>query len=153
MAIRLDVSNLMDRMAVKINELVRQDSLKSKWQDGKTGGSYSKQYAKYKANNMRRFTDGKRLKKYKGVSIVSNKTNKVNMTLTGDMANSLKLKTKEVTGAGGSFVMSYKNDKETIGKVIGNQELGRDVVGLNDKNQKIILNMYIDELNKFFRSI
>ena len=96
---------------------------------------------------MRRFTDGKRLKAVGSASLPGTQNTKVNMTLTGQMANSYKIIKKKSD----SITMSYKI--KDAGKVIGNQELGRDVVGLNNKNEKIILDMYTRELVKYFRTI
>ena len=137
----------LDRVAVTINELVRKDSRKSIWQDGKKGGQYkSAQYKKYKARGMTKL-DGKRLAGYKGVAIISRQTGKVDMTVTGRLANDLK----KIKTGGDFIVMGYSDG--SAGAVLGNQALGRDVVGLNKKNQKIIRQMYQDELIKFFKRI
>ena len=37
---KLNLSNFLNRVGVRITELVRQDSLKSIWQDNKKGGKY-----------------------------------------------------------------------------------------------------------------
>ena len=141
-------SSIMSKIGLKEKELIRKDSLEGIGQDGRKWGIYlSQTYVKYKSNWMNRFTDkrgnkGTKLKTYQGQAIVSNQTSFVNMTLTGQMANGLHIesvKDNEVT-------MSYL--PKDAGKIIGNEDLGRVVVGLNDKNQEIIKDEIIKYLNK-----
>jgi hypothetical protein len=106
----------------------------------------SKSYKKYKNNYMNRFTDrtgkkGSKLKAYTGQSIKSNKTDKVNMILTGQLFNRL---TKSASGAY-SVTMDYGKENEM--KIEGNEERGRDVRNYNDKN----MNELTRKLDSFYQ--
>lgn len=88
---------------------------------GKQFKPYSEGYAKYKAHNMRRFTDNARLQAYSGVSISSNNVANPDFTLTGNTMRGLAVK-------------NVKSDKYTIGWdgeradiVDGNMRKGRDI--------------------------
>ena len=96
---------------------------------------------------MNRFTDkggkkGTKLKAYTGQSVVSNETGFVNETLTGAMFRNMfiaDVKENEVT-------VSYAS--KDAGKVMGAEDRGRVVVGLNEENQEIIKDMVADYLFK-----
>lgn len=128
-----NIKDLLKAIGFLSAKLIRDDAKKSIWQNETKGGKYSKQYAKYKRNNMRSFLTGQRLKPYYGVSIVSNST-KPDLHLTGQMFNGLTV--KEI---GDDYVeMSY--NPMDAGKVSGAIKAGRDILNLNKKNQKIIQN-------------
>ena len=140
----------MKELGKKAIELIKQDAKAGISQD-KTGsslGSYrSEKYKKYKANYMKRFTDrtgrkGTKLKQYSGQSVASNETGFVNETLTGQMFRGLHIdeaKENEVT-------IAYM--PKDAGKVIGAKNLGRELVGLNDKNIEMLQEAILKELDK-----
>jgi hypothetical protein len=127
--------------------------------------TYSKGYAKYKRNGMKRYTfkkgnktikgskvkinkrglnenNNKNLKQYNGQSISSRETSFVNLELTGKLKQGLKI--KETTDD--SVTLSYR--QEDIGKILGAESLGRSIVGLNDKNKELAVEMIKQELSK-----
>ena len=133
----------------KIPFWVMDDAAKGLMQDNQQKLWYkSAQYKKYKANEMRKFGRGKKktgkgdkLSGYKAVSTDTH-TQFVNMKLTGQMLNSLG-----VVEEGDTYVdMSFK--PEHAGKIIGNRELGREIVGLNWKNIRKAKVEIIRELKK-----
>lgn len=159
----------------KIPGWIKDDALKGLMQDNRQKLRYkSETYKKYKANNMRRFgrdtgynmegilgkqffktgtkaanrnkktgfTTGERLKDYRGVSIESNQTQFVDLTVTGRMINSLKVKQAGVDGV----VMGFGMDQ--AGKVLGNKMHGYNVVGLNDKNRRLVKLAVVQEMKK-----
>jgi hypothetical protein len=156
----------MRKIGLKEKELIEIDSLRGVGQDkaGSSMGQYkSEQYKKYKANYMNRFTNkagrqktvkgqtiegkyrittGGKLKAYQGQPIASNETAFVNMTLTGQMAKGLHVK----SSAENMVEMSYL--AKDAGKIYGNSLLGRQVVGLNDKNIEAIKFLVMSELSK-----
>jgi len=130
---------------------------------------FSKQYVKYKANNMRRFTKGGtaksfdpshdypgkrlygsktatskggRLSGYEGIPIVSKQTQFVDMTLTGRMWKGLTVKKADKN----SVTMTF--DPADKGKIIGNRRYGREVVGINDKNKMLVKNAILKKLDR-----
>lgn len=130
--------NLGDK---KIKVAVRKDMENGVMQNGKSNLKYkSAQYKKYKANDMKRFTDGKRLKNMYAQTIESNQTGFVDMTLTGHTKRGLKVKRANKTGVEMGF------DSSDAKKIIGNQERGYDIVGLNEKN----IDMVKEEILKQF---
>jgi hypothetical protein len=147
------------------NSLIQNDMAEGIFQT--PGGSsnkptYNPQYAKYKANEMRRFgrtkiktnsgieykgrvkagtnkktgaTTGQRLKGYYGQPIESTNTSFVDMTVTGRLKKSLRVRSR----TSNSVTSGY--DPENSMKILGNQEkYGRIIVGLNDKNIELVKN-------------
>lgn len=108
---------------------------------------HSKQYMRYKANGMKRFTDGKRLKSYVGLPIVSKQTSFVDMTLTGRMWKGLFVKKAD------KFSVTMSFDPADKGKIIGNRKYGREVVGINDKNKALVENRIRKKLSKNMRQV
>jgi hypothetical protein len=146
-------AQLMKEVGLKEKELIRRDSLKGISQDatGSKFGAYkSEQYKRYKAEWMRHRTTMKGQKRshnkgtlLKGVSsVISNETAFVNMTLTGKMAEGLHIESVKEN----EVIMSYL--PRDAGKIIGNQVLGRDVVGLNKANVEIVGDMIFQEMSK-----
>ena len=88
----------------------------------------SEQYMKYKRNQMRRFTDGKRLKSHYGKRIVSTQTGHVDMILTGRTFESFKV--REATN---KYVV-YGVDPEHANKISGNRKLGREIIRPSQEN-------------------
>lgn len=163
--------------------LANEDALNGIMQDEKSGLQYrSKQYAKYKANAMRRFTRdvqaryketqfgsglftgrnaGRKSAKQVGSNIhlkskltsgsnklkgyntrsINTDVSKVNLHLTGDMFRSLKVISKSNNICRVSF------SPEQAGKVLGNIKNGYQSVGLNKKNQDVIKELIIQQLN------
>jgi hypothetical protein len=146
--------------------------------DGKpTKGTYNKQYAELKANRFKRKTfeqgRGKNRKRIVGTKLGKNKrdegfvytnknkmlksktygsgwrvknsdVSKVNMELTGDTLQSFK----QVEATNNSITMSF--DRTHADKIIGNAstKLGRQLVGLNDKNIEVIKKILIKGLKE-----
>ena len=106
----------------------------------------SEQYVKYKNNWMRRFTDrtGAKGTLLKGhTSVVSNETSKKNYILTGRMYGDMYVSNPKVNEVTVNF---HTKDAR---KIIGAMDKGHDdLVGLNQKNQNIILKMVTDVLFK-----
>lgn len=141
-------------------------------------GYKSRSYMKYKANYMKRFTNrvssniagsskgfrrvditaknikyfqknkpaiGQNLKAYAGRSIKSNWTASVNMMLTGDTIEGLEYEAFTPK----SLTMRYK-DKDAY-KIIGNEQLGRFITTLNEKNQARVIKKLEQQLDKNIR--
>lgn len=73
---------------------------------------------------------------YKGGSIVSNRTNTVDMMLTGQTIQGLHFVNSNALGG----VMSY--DAKDAGKIEGNRKYGREIATLREENrQKLIKNV------------
>ena len=121
----------------------------------------SEQYVKYKANEMRYFGRGKEKKgkgekirnkyvDYKSVS-TNTQTQFVNMMLTERTINSLAMEDSDDTGV----TMAYK--PEHTGKILGGKKWGRNLVGLNDKNVRLVkvqmIKEYKDKLGKVPKNI
>jgi hypothetical protein len=87
-------------------------------------------------------TAGTKLWSYRGQSVKSNKTEKVNMLLTGQTINGLEYKTSTDT----SLTLSYK--EKDAKKIEGNEALGRIITTLNEDNENKALRMIGDELEK-----
>jgi len=120
-------------------------------QDGKSNIPYrSEQYKKYKANNMRRLgrggkkpgknkntgvSKGGRLKGYEGRQIVNTDVSKVNMELTGETFRNYMNGIKVYPDSTGVAISYAPQDAD---KVLGNQALGRQIVGANKKNTEWI---------------
>jgi hypothetical protein len=146
--------------------------------DGKpTKGTYNKQYAELKANRFKRKTfeqgRGKNRKRIVGTKLGKNKrdegfvytnknkmlkskaygsgwrvknsdVSKVNMELTGATLDSFKA----IEPSNNSITMTFGADHEM--KIIGNANapLGRQLVGLNDKNIEVIKKILIKGLKE-----
>lgn len=122
---------------------IREDFAQGLFQNNKQHLAYrSKQYIKYKLNDMRRFTDGKRLKSHYGDPIASRQTTYVDMTLTGKLKKGLRPR----SSTSNSVTMGY--DPADAPKILGNKKYGRDVVGLNDKNKRLVKVALIKEFKK-----
>lgn len=129
---------------------------------------YSTQYARYKANNFKRFTTGEtmpafrnpkakknkktgytsgnRLKQYAGKSIRSNHASSVNMMVTGQTIEGLHLEQILENG----IIMSYEKADEM--KIRGNAERGRFINTLSPKNRERVLEMYSEALDESLRN-
>lgn len=142
--------------------LILKDADAGMMQNDTSGHQYSEQYAKYKANSMRRLTknkvkkDKKTKKKYigrtegvvvsqtiegrykqtKGTKKIAGFKSKstdtftgyVNLNLTGEMLDSLKVKEATLN----RVTIGYS--PEQGGKVLGNKKLGYDVTTLRREN-------------------
>lgn len=136
MAVKITLDKIFDKLQSRwkrIGQLaiqwIRKDAQESGIFQNDSKDSYrSPQYRKYKANNMRRFTDGKRLKTSYATSISSNETSFVNMTLTGQLFRGLKV--REIN----KFGVTVGYDPKDAGKIIGNEKYGRQIVGLRKEN-------------------
>lgn len=141
-------------LAIKIKLWILEDMIAGFCQAYTGASSYlSAKYVKYKNNYMNRFTTrhykdgtvtnkGTKLKAYSGQSVKSNKTQKVNMYLTGQTIDGLEYKRSTPT----SLTMSYKEKDEM--KIKGNEDLGRHITTLTDANQDKVLMRIEDELEK-----
>ena len=130
------------RLGEFISNWIREDAQQKILQGKKLSDKYrSSQYIKYKANDMRRFTDNKRLKAYFAQPITSNETSSVNMTLTGKMLRSLRPRRANRLG------VSIGVNKEHEGKILGNRDkFQREVLTLNQKNQDKALEWLLDSV-------
>jgi len=113
----------------------------------------SEQYVKYKNNYMNRFTTmngpirkhqaGTKLKSLRGQSVISNETTRKNYILTGRLYGDMYVSNPKVNEVTVNF---HTKDAR---KIIGAMDKGHDdLVGLNQKNQNIILKMVTDVLFK-----
>ena len=140
-----------------INYWVKEDCKQGIMQNGTSNHQYSEQYARYKANDMRRFTSGKprkktgkgdRLKSYeglgglKGISLDSTDVSKVTMILTGLTTNALK----EKTHTSNSLTMVFEGVNSKL--LTGNRDRGYDIIGLNDKNRDKVKQKLLNEFKK-----
>ena len=138
----------MKEIADRELQLVRKDAASgiSQAPDGRKFRSYrSAQYVKYKSNYMRRFTNrtGAKGTLLKGhTSVVSNEIGFVNETLTGRMYNDMYISSAQVNSV---MVNFHPKDGR---KIIGAADLGREIVGLNDKNIDIVEEMIFNILSK-----
>ena len=135
---------------------VYDDGVKGLMQNNTQKHPLSPGYKKYKDNDMKRFTDGKRLgaSPFKGRALKQRKfplvgrslftigTPHVTMLLTGDTIGGLK--GKKVTKNG--ITMSFRS--KDAPKIIGNKALGYDIVGLNTKNIRLIKVEMIKQFKK-----
>ena len=132
------------KLAVKIYDWIKGDMEKGKVQEYTKAYSYqySKQYHYYKTHWMKKKTDGQRLKGYtSGVSVKSNSSTP-NMFLTGELIQSLKYH-----HSGRNYVQ-LRYDPNQAKKLKGNEDLGRNVRTLNDKNKARTVKMIEQELNQ-----
>lgn len=147
---------------------IREDALNGVFQNNTSGHAYrSKQYVKYKLNGMRRFTKNTKIgfKKAKQVASdiqtrtpiregaklkgmgnrsVNTDVSKVNMTLTGDTHKGMKV-TKHSEN-----IIEVSWNANDYGKIKGNEMLGRVLVGLNDKNEELVVKEFLKEMTKQF---
>lgn len=160
-----NILKLTPQFWLKVGELasnwVKTDALAGIMQNNTSGHAYrSREYMKYKANRMERFTDktykkgtkrispgtttkkGTKLEAFRSVSIASNDVSKVNMTLTGRTLNALAPKVSDET----SVTMSFKGIDPRL--LLGNQRLGYDIIGLNDKNKAKVLGLIEKKLDE-----
>lgn len=146
-----NLANTWKRIGKLVTQWIYKDAQQGMFQNGKRDNYRSEQYKKYKANNMRRFTDGKRLKTKYATSVSSNETSFVNMILSGQLFRGLKVKSFDNTGV----VVGY--DPKDAMKIEGNRPYGREVLGLRDENiQKVkdeLMNGLSDELKKEMKDI
>jgi hypothetical protein len=133
-----------------VRKMIREDSLAGEVQEytqqtrPTSGGAkgYSKGYAKYKANYMNRFRDGKKLKAYAGKSVSNNLVSSVNMRVTGHTIEGLYLQQVITNG----IILSYRESDRK--KIEGNEEMGRVITTLNQKNKDKVLDLYSAQLDK-----
>jgi hypothetical protein len=163
--------NFWNKLATDFVIKVTDDARAGLMQDGKSNIPYkSEQYKRYKANAMRRLTkggtlkdfdpsqdyrgkryygkkkklkpgkkgttSGQRIKGYEGRQIVNTDVSKVNMELTGETFRNYM---------NGIKVSYAPQDAE---KVLGNQALGRQIVGANKKNQEWVFDQIEQQLMK-----
>lgn len=141
-------------LAIAVKKMIRTDSVAGEVQEyvsqqRKTSGgtkAYSKGYTKYKNNYMNRFTDGKKLKSVSGKSVVDNTTKSVNMRLTGKTIEGLHLEQVLING----IILSYMPADED--KIVYNEEMGRVITTLNQKNKDKVLDLYSAQLDKSLQS-
>ena len=149
------------KLAQSIKKWILKDMLSGTVQRYTTAKAktYSKQYKTYKTNDMRRFSDNKRLgsprtlksgitKNYKnnglqGKSVTQSQT--PNMYLTGETINGLDYQNSNNT----QMIMSYK-PKDAM-KILGNEEYGRDIRTLNEANMQKLQKAFLDGLDKNIR--
>lgn len=98
--------------------------------EGSRAMQYSQDYAKYKRNNFRRFTDGKRLKGFLGKAVTSGQVNTVNMLATGELIKGLRVVKTRPDGVTLAYALKDRM------KIKGNELLGRSVRTLNDENRE-----------------
>jgi hypothetical protein len=106
-------------------------------EQGPTGfaGRYNKQYEKYKRNGMRRFSDNKKLKAYRGRRSTNTETRVVNMKLTGDTFRGMTARGKADVGQ-----IAYRPEHTKL--VLGNQDRGYDIYNLSPKNLQYIIDRF-----------
>ena len=130
----------MTRLAQDAIERIRLDAAGGLYQGksilGPTGTKYNAQYAKYKRNGMRRFTDGKKLKGFTGRS-TNTETRVVNMKLTGDTLRGMK-----ASGTLTSALIKYRPESHDL--ILGNQARGYDIYNLSNKNLEYIIDRFDD---------
>ena len=126
--------------------LVDKDCEKGIMQNGTAGHPLSPKYRKYKANDMRRFTDGNRLRIKRfpvaGRSLFDIGKPHVTMRLTGD--TTLGLRPEKAYDGG--VTMAF-NPRDTD-KIVGNARLGYDIVGLNKVNIELVRQQIIKQFQK-----
>ena len=117
------------------------------------GSGFSNVNSPYKSNYMNRFTTmngpkrkhqaGTKLKSLRGQSVISNETTRKNYILTGRLYGDMYVSNPKVNEVTVNF---HTKDAR---KIIGAMDKGHDdLVGLNQKNQNIILKMVTDTLFK-----
>lgn len=137
-------------LAIKIKNMIREDMVGGKVQlytaqERPTSGGamhYSKGYKDAKGRYFNRLKDGKKYKSVAGKSVVDNTTTSVNLRRTGKTIEGLHLESVILNG----IIMSYEGADED--KIIYNEEMGRWITTLNEKNKGKVLNLFADELDK-----
>ena len=132
------------KLAVFVKKWIYADMRKGRLQ-GKQDVYRSKQYTEYKNRFMVGKKKGTKIKPYEGVSVRSNWTTSVNMLLTGELIDGLEYYKNDKT----SITLTYQ-DKDR-GKIKGNEELGRSVRTLNDKNMKRVKTKMVKQFDKEIR--
>jgi hypothetical protein len=126
------------RKGMDIYSMIKMDADKGMMQDGQSGIQYrSRQYKEYKARfGQRKTTDTKGNKPHKikpvyGVQVTSNETAFVNMQLTGRLFRGLQSGIQALANNLGVRLSYSQADAD---KIFGAEDLGRDIVGLNEVN-------------------
>jgi hypothetical protein len=160
-------------IGLKILKWRREDFDKGLFQNGRQKLPYKdKKYARYKANNMKRFTsggqsksfdpshdyggkrlygsksgttDGDRLRRYAMASIQSTQSQFVDMKLTGTLIDGAQV--SRVTDSSVEILVANKDHRNNM-KVIGNRRYGREMNGLNDKNKRLVKVEILKMLNE-----
>jgi hypothetical protein len=156
------------------NSLIQNDMAVGKFQNNQSGLQYrSEQYKRQKANSMKRFTKGGKLKDfdpshdymgrrlygkkkkvelgkgkkftgYYAQTIESTNTAFVDMTLTGRLKKSLHV----VRTLGNGVESGYEPGDKAEGKILGNRRFGREVLGLSDENVKKVKEFMTELIRK-----
>lgn len=162
-------SNIMLKAGQLAISLMRKSLYDGILADGSTKHYRSRQYMKYKANAMRRFTKDVKFKTKEtqfgsglfdvkskgeikktakggklsgfGTRSINTDVSKVNLTLTGDMVKSLQAVNAQINRVHITF------GSEQAQKVLGNIKHGYNPVGLNDKDTQQVKNMLVAHLN------
>ena len=137
-----------------ITQWVKEDALKGIFQNGKSNIPLrSAQYRKYKANRMERFTNktgnaGTKLKSYMGVAIKGTNIAFSDMYLTGKTLDRYKVLPGSATKTGVTCVFNGQDS----GKILGGITRGADLVDLNEKNQKKLVDNIVQLLDENIRA-
>ena len=115
------------KLSIFVKKFIYADMRKGKLQ-GKQDIYRSKRYIEYKKRYMVGKEKGTKIKSYEGVSVRSNRTESVNMLLTGQLIDGLEYDSNTKT----TITVTYQ-DKDR-GKIKGNENMGRDVRTLNKGN-------------------
>ena len=130
-------AKVMTKLAQDAIDKIQSDANKGQFQNNKSGFQYkSNTYKKYKANSMRGFRTGKKLKAYANQS-TDTRTSFVNMQLTGRTLNGMR-----ASGRTDTAIITF--DRGEI--VLGNQKRGYDIYDLSNKNQEFIAERFGKEL-------
>lgn len=164
--------NLGTAQAIRIYD----DALQGIMQNETSSHQYSKEYAKRKANYMRRFTrgealyssikgrramylkneklknplKGKRTGIYAGQQVINNSIAFVNMELTGQTFRSLRTSSAPLLNGTGVKISYNPSDTD---KIIGNQNRGRDIWGMRKVNQDFTFNEILKQFDETVRPI
>tara|TARA_Y100001938_G_C8098678_1_gene439980 strand:- start:1556 stop:2068 length:513 start_codon:yes stop_codon:yes gene_type:complete len=137
---------IMQRLGQDAIERIRLDAAGGLFQGssaklGPTGTKYNKQYARYKRNGMRRFTDNKKLKKNKTsrYGATNTETRVVNMNLTGKTLRGMK-----AAGTTTSALIKYPPESHDL--ILGNQARGYDIYNFSEKNLDYIKDRFDEVL-------
>ena len=129
--------NAMKKLAQDAIDKIQLDASKGVFQNNKSNQQYkSDGYKRYKANNMRGFRTGKKLKAFRNQSTDTH-TSYVNMKLTGRTLRSMRPSAKKDVA-----IITF--DRGEI--VLGNQERGYDIFGLSNDNMNFIAKRFGEEL-------
>ncbi len=137
--------NFWKGIGVQAATLIKDDALNGIMQDNQRDIPYkSKQYMDYKSRFMQGKKLGRKIKPYNGVSVINNDVSKVNMTLTGATFRNL-LQSPVAFPDNTGVTINFNKDADKVG---GNQDLGRDLVGLRPENQEIILDEIMKQIDE-----